>query len=109
MAWLVSEGRVLATADVAQGRAAKRRGLLGRDTFEGAFVLERCRWVHTIGMRFAIDVAHLDAQGRVLATTCMRPWRVGRPVRHATCVVEAAAGAFARWDLRPGMTIEIRE
>ena len=58
MAWLVTEGRVLASCESATGRPAKGRGLLGRDGIEGALVLTRCRWVHTIGMRFAIDVAY---------------------------------------------------
>ena len=39
MAWLVREGDVLATAEVAETRRARRRGLLGRRDFEGALVL----------------------------------------------------------------------
>ena len=43
MAWLVSDARVLASAEVAESRAARRRGLLKRDEFDGAFVIEPCR------------------------------------------------------------------
>ena len=43
-------------------RASRRRGLLGRDGFEGALVLAPCRHVHTARMRFAIDVALCDAR-----------------------------------------------
>lgn len=68
MAWLVSEGRVLASADVAAAPAERRRGLLRRDGIDGALVIDPCRWVHTVGMRFPVDVAFLDADGVVLKT-----------------------------------------
>ena len=42
-----------------------------------ALLFPRCRSVHTFGMRFAIDVVFLDAQGRVLAIESgVRPGRV---------------------------------
>lgn len=109
MAWLVNdEARVLASAEVATDRSAQRRGLLGRDSLEGALVIEGCRWIHTVGMRFPIDVAYLDAEGRVLKTMQMHRHRIGIPVWHARLVIEAEAGAFARWGLRVGDVIEIR-
>jgi hypothetical protein len=108
VAWLVSEARVLASAEVADDRRARRRGLLGRDSLDGALVLSPCSWVHTIGMRFDLDVAHVDADGMVLRTTRMARNRVGRPVPGARTVVEASAGAFERWGLRTGDLIEIR-
>ena len=64
MAWLVRDGDVLAAAEVADGARARRRGLLGRDAFEGALVLRPCRHVHTFGMRFPIDVAFCDRERR---------------------------------------------
>jgi uncharacterized membrane protein (UPF0127 family) len=109
MAWLVSSGRVLASAEVAGGRRDAARGLLGRDGVDGVFVIPRCRWVHTLGMRFPIDVAHLAADGTVLRTARMARWRLGMPVRQAQTVVEAEAGAFARWGLVVGDVVEIRE
>ncbi len=107
-AWLVSEGRVLASAEVAAAGRDRRRGLLGRDGFDGALVLEKVRWVHTIGMRFAIDVAYLDADGHVLKTVRMGRHRIGMPVPKARSVVEAEAGAFGRWGLHVGDAIEVR-
>ncbi len=109
MAWLVSDARVLASAEVTSDRRARRRGLLGRDSMEGALVVEPCRWIHTIGMRFPIDVAYLDGNGTVIKTLQMRRHRVGIPVAHARCVIEAQAGAFARWGLRVGDVVEIRD
>ena len=108
MAWLVNDGTVLASAEVASGRAGKRRGLLGRDSFEGAFVIERCRWIHTIGMRFPLDVAYLDGDGNVIKVVTMRRHRVGLPVMGTAMIVEAEAGAFARWGLQVGHILELR-
>jgi uncharacterized membrane protein (UPF0127 family) len=109
MAWLVSKGRVLASAEQAVGRGAKLRGLLGRDSFEGAFVIPSCRSVHTIGMRFPIDVAYLDATGTVIRVRHMHRHRIDLPVRYAVTVVEGMAGSFERWELKVGDVLEVRE
>jgi uncharacterized protein len=108
MAWLVSDARVLASAEVADSRSARRRGLLKRDHLDGALVIDPCRWIHTIGMRFPIDVAYLDPEGVVIKTMQMRRHRMGVPVHRARSVVEAEAGAFARWGLRVGDVVEVR-
>lgn len=108
MAWLVCDARVLASAEVADSRRERRRGLLGRDSIEGALVIEPCRWIHTLGMRFPIDVAYLDPDGVVVKTIQMQRFRMGIPVWTASSVIEAEAGAFARWGLRVGDQIEIR-
>jgi uncharacterized membrane protein (UPF0127 family) len=107
-AWLVCDGRVLASVEIASTRADRRRGLLGRDGLDGALLIERARWVHTIGMRFSVDVAYLDASGNVLKTVRMGRHRVGMPVFKARSVVEAEAGAFARWGLHVGDQIDVR-
>lgn len=89
--------------------AARTRGLLGRTGVDGALVLSPASSVHTIGMRFAIDVAHLDADLRVLRVATMAPHRVGRPVRRSRHVLEAEAGAFERWGLCVGDVVEFVE
>jgi len=108
MSWLVSDARVLASAEVADTRRARRRGLLGRDDLEGALVIEKCRWIHTIGMRFPIDVAYLDHDGIVVKTIHMNRFRLGVPVWRASWVIEAEGGAFGRWGLRVGDAVELR-
>jgi hypothetical protein len=108
--WLVTDdARVLASAEVADAHHARRRGLLGRDHLDGALVLRPCRWVHTLGMRFPLDVAFLDGDGTVVKTMQMHQHRVGVPVWRASTVVEAEAGAFARWGLRVGDVVEVRD
>lgn len=108
--WLVTDdARVLASADVADDRGSRRRGLQGREHFDGALVLRPCRWVHTIGMRFPIDVAFLDEEGVVVKTMHMARHRIGVPVWRASVVIEAEQGAFSRWGLRVGDVVEVRD
>jgi uncharacterized membrane protein (UPF0127 family) len=108
MSWLLREGEVLAALELADTRAARRRGLLGRDGLDGALLLRPARTVHTIGMRFELDVAFCDADMRVLETVCMKRHRLGLPRWKARCVIEAASGAFDRWGLRAGDQLEIK-
>jgi uncharacterized membrane protein (UPF0127 family) len=108
MSWLVRDDDVLAAAEVADSRRLRTRGLIGRDDFEGALVLRPCRQVHTLGMRFPIDVAFCDRSGRVLHLSTLPPRRISRPVLHASFAIEARAGSFERWKLRSGDVVEIR-
>jgi uncharacterized membrane protein (UPF0127 family) len=109
MAWLVSDARVLASAEIAESRSNRRRGLLGRTDLDGALVIRPCRSVHTLGMKFPIDVAFVDADGVVMKTLQMPRHRLGLPVPKARIVIEAKAGAFARWGLRVGDVVEVRD
>ena len=106
--WLVRDGKVLASLIVPADRRDRRRGLLGLDQFEGALLIEPARSVHTIGMRFSIDVALLDADRRVLKTITMSRNRVSMPVRGCRSILEAEAGAFRIWNLGVGDELEVR-
>jgi uncharacterized protein len=108
MAWLVRDGKVLATCEVAESIRARNRGLLGRDGIEGAILLRPARSVHTFRMRFPIDVAFVDRDLEVLRTMTLQPNRMCLPVRGAAAAIEAEAGAFATWELRPGDRLELR-
>ena len=105
--WLLRDGVVLANAEVASTYAERFRGLMGRSRFEGAFVLPRTRSVHSMGMRFSIDVAFLDRSMHVLDVVRLAPWRATMPRWRAHFVLEASAGAFDRWGLRAGDTLEL--
>lgn len=109
MAWLVRGDDVLAAAELACTRRARRKGLAGRSAIEGVLVLRPCRHVHTGRMRAAIDVAFCGRDGTVLCIATLPPWRLSRFVPKAAFVVEAAAGSFERWRLCPGDVVEVRE
>lgn len=109
MAWLVHEGEVLASLEVATTAAERRRGLLGRDELEGALLLKPARMVHTVRMRFPIDVIFCDADLCVLEIVTMVPNRLGVPRWKAGAVIEAPAGAAAGWNLRRGVQLDVKE
>ncbi|MGC4981191.1 MULTISPECIES: DUF192 domain-containing protein [unclassified Streptomyces] len=94
--------------ELAATARARRRGLLGRRGIEGALLLTPANSVHTLGMRFAIDVAYLDRSSRVLAVRTMRPGRLGLPRPRARQVLEAEAGSMERWGVRRGVRITVR-
>lgn len=108
MPWLMRDTTVLASVEVAGSRRARRRGLLGRDAIDGALLLTRARSVHTFGMRFVIDVAFLDEDLVVLDARTLPRNRVTAPVWKARSVLEAEAGAFAEWHLRPGDQLYVK-
>ncbi len=108
-AWLLRDGDVLAAAEVASTYSARIRGLLGRSGYDGALVLKGTRSVHTIGMRFPIDVAFLDSELAVLGVVHLPPWRMTMPRRRCRSVLEAEAGSFERWRLRAGDRLELHE
>jgi uncharacterized membrane protein (UPF0127 family) len=99
---------VLAAAEVARSVGQRTRGLLGKSSYEGALILHHTSSVHSIGMRFAIDVAFLDRNLRVVDMTELRPWRLTIPRVRARSVLEAEAGAFARWGLQLSDQLELR-
>jgi uncharacterized membrane protein (UPF0127 family) len=72
------------------GLALRRRPPPGR-----ALLLPRCRSVHTFGMRFALDLVWLDAEGEIIdVEESVPPWRV-RSRRDAAAVLELPAGGVA--------------
>ncbi len=107
--WLVRGGQRVCRVEVARSLRDRSRGLLGRDGIDGALLLQPATSVHTFRMRFALDVAFLDRELRVLRVVTMPPNRLGRPVLRARSVLEAEAGAFARWGLRRGDRLQLVE
>jgi len=64
-----------------------------------------CSSIHTIGMRYAIDVVFVDCEGRVLRVCPdVRAGRV-RIARGARGVLELRSGVAARHGLVPGVEL----
>ena len=108
MATLYCDGQLATNIEVADTFTSRWRGLLGRDSVEGALLITKSSSVHTLGMLFPIDVAFVDEKMMVIDTVKMIPYRISRPRRRARTVIEAAAGAFEKWGLRPGSRVEVR-
>lgn len=98
---------IVASALVAATWPARFRGALLRRELPEALWLSPERSVHGIGMRRALDVALVDAEGRVRATTVLRPWRATRPRRDVVAVLEAPVGSFERWGLTVGAVVHV--
>ncbi len=102
---LVNErtGTALASVvEIAVTRAERRRGLLGRDALDqsAALILAPCVAVHTVFMRFPIDVVFVDREGQVRTIVRnLQPWRIAASPR-AYAAVEMAGGVDR--DLIPG-------
>jgi uncharacterized membrane protein (UPF0127 family) len=107
--WIVHDTRVVASTNIAGSRRERRRGMKSFPDASVPLVIDRCRWVHSFGMRFAIDVAYLDANDCIVSIRHLAPNRLALPVWRAKRVVEAAPGAFARWDLKVGDAVAIRD
>jgi len=107
-AWLLSDGKVLASAEVAETAIERARGLIGRRDYDGAMVFPRTRSVHSVGMRFPLDVGFLDTDLVVIDIARLDPWRVVLPRRRARTVVESTAGSFERWGMQVGDRLELR-
>jgi uncharacterized protein len=104
-------GTVVCAQCVIADRMFKRmRGLLGRTHLdEGTgILLEPAPSVHTLFMRFAIDVVFLDRERRIVGIShTLQPWRFAG-ARRARAALELPAGTAERHGLGIGdvLTIE---
>jgi uncharacterized membrane protein (UPF0127 family) len=82
------------TLELPESHAERARGLLGRDTLgpTNALVLARCRSVHTIGMRFPIDVVAFDKDWMLIDVRMLVPGRTAWPRRRVRHIIETAEG-----------------
>ena len=101
------DGRVAAPLEVASSYRDRQRGLLGRESLEGAFWLKPCRHVHTFRMRFDLDIALVDKGGTVLVAQTLAPGRLSAVRLKCRSVIEAEAGSFARWGLEAGSVVGV--
>jgi uncharacterized membrane protein (UPF0127 family) len=84
---------------------ARTRGLMGAANLpEGAgLLLEGDNAIHTFFMRFSIDVAFLDGEGRVVRLMhSLAPWRATWFVWRARSVLELPSGTLSRSNTEVG-------
>jgi uncharacterized membrane protein (UPF0127 family) len=89
---------------ICTGPLERARGLLGlpEPSPGTALWIVPCRAVHTVGMRYPIDVAFVDARGLVVHVTLgLAPFRMARH-GDAASVLELRAGECERLRLRVG-------
>lgn len=108
---LILEGALFAEpVEYASGFLERLKGLLGRSEMQhgAAMLIENCSSVHTVGMRFAIDLIFIDKEWRVVAVKCdVKPgklmvsggWRARR-------VVELRAGGLSLERVKAGAQLK---
>lgn len=96
--------------EVAADLVSRNRGLLGRDNLalDQALWIWKCRWVHTFGMRFPIDLIFVNKKLEVKKTVSrMKPGRLGMPVFTAWSVIELRAGFLEQFPVNLGDKLHV--
>jgi uncharacterized membrane protein (UPF0127 family) len=92
-------------AEEASTAAQRLKGLLGRDSLEpgGGLHIAPCNSIHMFFMKFAIDVAFLDKEKRVVrAIHAIKPWRATRVYFDAHSALELPAGTLVKTGTEEG-------
>ncbi|MBR5619188.1 MAG: DUF192 domain-containing protein, partial [Clostridia bacterium] len=87
------------------------RGLMFKQSIPDSYglLIRPCNQIHMMNMMFPLDVIYLSGDGTVLhMDENIRPWKIGKTVKHAVGVVEVNAGTCARLGIETGdkLTIE---
>jgi uncharacterized membrane protein (UPF0127 family) len=95
--------------EAAQSASERRTGLLKHDRLEdgsGLWIIP-CEAVHTLFMKFAIDLIYLDRKRRVRATVrALAPWRFSVCLT-AHSVLELPPGTIGRTNTQTGDELEL--
>lgn len=86
------------------------RGLLGSDSLphDSALVIHNCKAIHTVGMKYAIDVVFADCEGRVIKVLSnIKPQRFSPVVKGAYYAIELPAGTIKRTGTQVGDVLEV--
>ena len=90
-------GQVVASEiELADTRATRRRGLLGRQSMAAAsaLIIRPCFAIHTVSMAFAIDVVFVNRDGVVVKVARnLAPWRMAAAWTAHTAIELGAGGA----------------
>lgn len=106
-----SKGKFLAeNCKVADTFRTRLRGLIGKSGLQtgDALFIKPCNSVHTLFMRFPIDVLFLDANNTVIfLIENMLPWKISPFVKKAKSVVEIPVGTIKASNTETGDSLEI--
>jgi uncharacterized membrane protein (UPF0127 family) len=70
------------------------KGLMGKKDFDHVLVFSNLTdsSIHTMFMRFEIDVYFIDENRRVFDKATLKPWRFYKPERQAKYIIETRKG-----------------
>lgn len=99
-------------AKIADTVIARLQGLLGRDIFTPgeALLITRCRSIHTVFMRFSIDVIFVDKTDRVVGLARgIRPFRVSPYFFRAGYAIELPEGVVEKTGTALGDQVQVSQ
>ena len=101
-------GAPLLTAYVANNCLARLKGLFAYPPLSPtqALILSPCSAVHTVGMKYTIDVAFLSRRGFILKIVTLAPCSIAH-CRDGHYAVEMAGGTATRLGLQVGHVLEM--
>lgn len=109
---ILKNGKVITeNAETAYSFFRRFRGLMFRKSIEEDYALhiKPCNQIHTLNMRFAIDVIYLSDSGEVVKIDeNVKPGKICKTVKNAKSVIEVNSSAAAKFDIREGDMLEIR-
>lgn len=103
--------RLVDRVEVAASLVARIIGLLGRQGLPPGqgMLLRPCSSIHTVGMRFSLDVVFFNRRMEVTRVWCaLPPWRMATGGRGAHAALEMQAGWFPVGALAPGDRVELQ-
>lgn len=102
---MLGEKILISNLEVADDFSARLTGLMFRKSMlkEQAMMIPKCNWVHTLFMRFPIDVVYLDDGYKICSIDAnVKPWRFCKPRLKAKHVLELYQGAAETFLLKEG-------
>ena len=103
---------LLDNAKIADNFITRLKGLLGKLGLESGegLVIKPCNSIHTVGMKFPIDVAFIDKNDMVVHIMENIPSGKLKPIiKKAKYVIEARAGEYKARGLEVGDVLKISE
>ena len=88
------------------------RGLIGHAELESGegLMIRPCQGIHMQWMKYPLDVAFLDPDGRIVAIYhALKPWRFSKTHREATAALELPTGTLEATGTRVGDLVSWRE
>ncbi len=101
---------LIESVEVAFSLGARMLGLLGRNNLSAGHALhiKPCGSIHTLGMRFNLDLIFLDRNLTVVKIVCdVTPFKMVLGGKHAASVIELESGWFDWSKLSVGDNLEI--
>lgn len=91
--------------DVADTFGKRLKGWMGKkkpQSSEGLLLIP-CKSIHTLFMKFPIDVLFIDPSGKVIhLIEQMKPWRFSPVIQQSAAVLELVGGSVAESGIRLG-------